>query len=220
LTFKPLIVLETERLILRRFTADDADNLEELDSDPEVTRYVTRASNRTIPAMHRYYDSHPEFGTWAGVEKASGEFIGWFHLGPAHENGRDAEPELGYRFRRVTSGRGYATEGSRALIDKAFTDLNAWRVFALTMTVCTATSSTRSRASSGKRIRPIPTLDPDDAWRRLAEARVAYLATVRADGRPHAVPIVFAVDHDRVVYPIADPKPKEGLDLLLRIGPP
>jgi PPOX class probable F420-dependent enzyme len=60
----------------------------------------------------------------------------------------------------------------------------------------------------------MPTLDPVDAWRRLAEARVACLATVRADGRPHAVPIVFAVDHDRVAYSIADPKPKAGLDLL------
>ena len=60
----------------------------------------------------------------------------------------------------------------------------------------------------------MPTLPPDEAWRRLAEARVAYLATVRADGRPHVVPIVFAVDDDRTIYSIADPKPKSGLELL------
>jgi RimJ/RimL family protein N-acetyltransferase len=35
------IVLETERLILRRFTGDDVDHLVELDSDPEVMRYLT-----------------------------------------------------------------------------------------------------------------------------------------------------------------------------------
>ena len=58
-------------------------------------------------------------------------------------------------------------------------------------------------------------LDVDEAWRRLVAARVAYLATVRADGRPHVVPIVFAADDDgRTLYSVADPKPKSGLDLL------
>lgn len=60
----------------------------------------------------------------------------------------------------------------------------------------------------------MPALPPDEAWRRLAEARVAYLATVRADGLPHVVPIVFAAGDDRMIYSIADPKPKAGLDLL------
>ena len=63
----------------------------------------------------------------------------------------------------------------------------------------------------------MPTLTPDEAWRRLTAARVAYLATVRTDGRPHIVPIVFAAATDgdvRTIYSIADPKPKSGLDLL------
>jgi PPOX class probable F420-dependent enzyme len=51
------------------------------------------------------------------------------------------------------------------------------------------------------------------ARRRLANARVARLATVRADGQPHIVPIVFAVEGDRL-YSIADPKPKDGPELL------
>jgi PPOX class probable F420-dependent enzyme len=59
----------------------------------------------------------------------------------------------------------------------------------------------------------MPPLPDAEAWRRLTSARVAYLATVRTDGRPHVVPIVFAVD-DGMVYSIADPKPKSGLDLL------
>lgn len=59
----------------------------------------------------------------------------------------------------------------------------------------------------------MPPLAPDEARRRLAAARVAYLATVRGDGRPHVVPIVFAVEGG-TIYSIADPKPKEGLDLL------
>ena len=56
-------------------------------------------------------------------------------------------------------------------------------------------------------------LATEEAWRRLTAAHVAHLATVRKDGRPHVVPIVFAVE-DEVIYSIADPKPKTGLDLL------
>jgi PPOX class probable F420-dependent enzyme len=59
----------------------------------------------------------------------------------------------------------------------------------------------------------MPELDPEEARLRFSAGRVAYLATVRADGRPHLVPIVFAADGGRL-YSIADPKPKRGLDLL------
>ena len=59
----------------------------------------------------------------------------------------------------------------------------------------------------------MPALAEDEARRRLAAARVGTLGTVRADGRPHLVPIVFAVQGD-VIYSIADPKPKSGLGLL------
>jgi PPOX class probable F420-dependent enzyme len=60
----------------------------------------------------------------------------------------------------------------------------------------------------------MPRLETGEAWRRLAAARVGHLATVRTDGRPHVVPIVFAAGDDRTVYSIADPKPKTSLDLL------
>jgi PPOX class probable F420-dependent enzyme len=46
-----------------------------------------------------------------------------------------------------------------------------------------------------------------EARRRFAAARVARLATAGADGRPHVVPIVFAVDGD-TVYSVVDAKPK------------
>jgi PPOX class probable F420-dependent enzyme len=59
----------------------------------------------------------------------------------------------------------------------------------------------------------MPQLPDDEARRRFAAARIARLATVREDGRPHLVPIVFAVDGE-TIYSIADPKPKRGLDLL------
>lgn len=53
----------------------------------------------------------------------------------------------------------------------------------------------------------MPLLGPDEMRIRVAEARVARLATVDPDGRPHLVPIVFALD-DRVIYTAVDRKPK------------
>jgi PPOX class probable F420-dependent enzyme len=58
----------------------------------------------------------------------------------------------------------------------------------------------------------MPPLSADEARRRLAAARIGHLATVRADGRPHVVPIVFVFDGD-VIHSTADPKAKRGLDL-------
>jgi RimJ/RimL family protein N-acetyltransferase len=74
------------------------------------------------------------FGTWAAESRSTGQFLGWFHLRASP--GRNAD--LGYRLRGVAWGRGYATEGSLALVRKAFTDLGVERVFAHTMTVNTA----------------------------------------------------------------------------------
>jgi RimJ/RimL family protein N-acetyltransferase len=143
-------MLETERLKLRRFTPDDVDNLVELDSDPQVMRYITggRATPREeierleLPAFLRRSDG---YGFWAAVEKSTGEFIGWFHLRP-REDGAADEPELGYRLRRSAWGKGYATEGSRALIERAFADLGARRVWAETMVVHTASHRVMEKA--------------------------------------------------------------------------
>ena len=125
------VLLETERLTLRRLTDADFDQLTELDSDPEVTRFITGGIPEFDAAMlttwMSQYERWPAYGTFAAIEKPSGRFIGWFHLRP--EDGHDDEPELGYRLNRAAWGKGYATEGSRALIDKAFTDLGATRVW-------------------------------------------------------------------------------------------
>jgi PPOX class probable F420-dependent enzyme len=49
--------------------------------------------------------------------------------------------------------------------------------------------------------------------KRLAEARVAHLATVGPGGRPHVVPITFALDGDAIYFAV-DAKPKRTTDLL------
>ncbi len=120
------IYLEAERLILRQFTEDDADNLFELDSDPDVVRFVDpqypilreTVLQQTIPRLLQYYEFSHGYGFWAAVKKSSDEFIGWFHLRPSPAHG--GEIELGYRLKKSAWGKGYATEGSRALIHKGF----------------------------------------------------------------------------------------------------
>lgn len=133
------VYLETERLTLRRFTTDDVDILVDLDSDPEVMRYLTGGPSTPreeiegdiLPYWLNYYSRFDGFGFWAAMEKATGEFIGWFHLRPQEGQPPD-QPELGYRLRRSTWGKGYGSEGARALVAKAFSELGAERVFAST----------------------------------------------------------------------------------------
>jgi PPOX class probable F420-dependent enzyme len=55
-------------------------------------------------------------------------------------------------------------------------------------------------------------MDRDEAYRRLADARVGRLATVRPDGSPHVVPFVFAVE-GRTLYWAVDRKPKRSRNL-------
>jgi RimJ/RimL family protein N-acetyltransferase len=150
---KGTVLLETGRLTLRQFTPDDVENLVELDGDPEVMRYITggrpttreEIEGRELPAFLAYYTRSDGYGFWAAVEKATGEFIGWFHLRPRADGPAD-EPELGYRLRRSAWGKGYATEGSRALIARAFTELGAQRVWAETMIVNTASHRVMEKA--------------------------------------------------------------------------
>ena len=135
--------LETERLIFRRFTADDADLLIELDSDPAVMRYLPGGKptapeiirERDLPSiLAGYGEWDGNLGLFAAQKKDSGAFLGWFHLRPEQGAPPD-EVELGYRLRQSEWGKGYATEGSRALLGKGFTELGVRLAWAATMSV-------------------------------------------------------------------------------------
>jgi len=147
------VFLETPRLVLRRFTVADADNLVSLDADPDVMRFVTggvptsrdEIQNEVLPAFLGYYQRYEGFGFWAAVEKATGEFLGWFHLRP-RPDAAPGEVELGYRLRKSAWGKGYATEGSRALIGKGFSEFGVQRVVAEAMAVNTASRRVMEKA--------------------------------------------------------------------------
>jgi RimJ/RimL family protein N-acetyltransferase len=132
------IVLKTPRLAIRQFTEDDVDNLFRLNSDPEVMRYLGRPTPREvlrdeiIPFHLDVYRRFDRLGTWAAESASNGEFLGWFHF--RAEDGDITNIDLGYRLLRSAWNKGYATEGSTALIDMGFTDLGVQRVLAHTMT--------------------------------------------------------------------------------------
>jgi RimJ/RimL family protein N-acetyltransferase len=141
-----MIVLQTERLVVRRFTEDDGEHLLRLESDPEVMRHLGRGPFGTSADDYRrhiqerflpYYARPEGYGGWALLERRGGEFIGVCSLKPAldsrlakeMEYGPD-EVELGYGLRRASWGRGYATEMAQALVQRAFAELGAARLVA------------------------------------------------------------------------------------------
>lgn len=138
-------LLKTDRLVLRPITLDDADHLFALHNDPEVMRFLnggrpTSREELRAHTMPRLLHDHPCFGTrgyWAAQERATGLFLGWLEFRPLDEHD-PAVAELGYRLGRASWGRGYATEASRSLIHKGFTELGVERVVADTMAVNTA----------------------------------------------------------------------------------
>jgi RimJ/RimL family protein N-acetyltransferase len=129
------VFLETPRLVLRRFTLGDVDNLVSLNADSDVMRFISggiplgrvEIEDELLPAFLGYYERFDGYGFWAAMEKLTGEFLGCFYLTP-QEGGAPGEAELGFRLRKSAWGKGYATEGARALIRRGFTEFGVQRV--------------------------------------------------------------------------------------------
>ena len=129
--------LLTDRLILRDITEVDAELLFDLDSDPEVMRYI---GPRPAPDVAAYrertrtvyvpFQAHPWHGIRIVLDRASGAFLGWVFARPATDSRfareigwtRPDEVEVGYRYRRCAWGRGLATEAATPLVQIALAD--------------------------------------------------------------------------------------------------
>jgi RimJ/RimL family protein N-acetyltransferase len=129
-----MTVLETDRLLLREWTPDDAEAAFAIFGDPEVARFLGASGEPhpdlayTRAGMERLAAHYPKwngYGSWAAVEKATGEVIGGGGLVQL-ENGPDVE--VFYQFRRDRWGMGYATELTKGLLSYAFERLELPRV--------------------------------------------------------------------------------------------
>ena len=128
-------VLETERLMLRRFNLEDVEPFFELCSRPEVIRYSQAQPLESLAQAREYmqavpfrdYEEHG-YGRFACVWKATGEVIGFSGIKFVPEI---EDNELGYRFLPEYWGRGLATEAGRASIGFARDTLRLNRLVAL-----------------------------------------------------------------------------------------
>lgn len=125
------VVIETERLLLRTFTAEDASLIYDLNLDPGVIRYTLdpikdlnharQVLEEVILPQYALYNH----GRWAVHIKQELEFIGWCGLKARPEL---KEIDLGYRFRQSVWGKGYATESAYASIKYGFERLGLSRI--------------------------------------------------------------------------------------------
>lgn len=126
-------MLETERLVLRRFTPADLDELVRLRADPEVMRYIGKQSREKVEERLEYYISHYEphgFGMWAVTLKATGKLIGWCGLIFLDKT---PEVEVGYGAAREYWGRGLMTEAAHAALRYGFETAGLERIVAVAM---------------------------------------------------------------------------------------
>ncbi|MEM6398125.1 MAG: GNAT family N-acetyltransferase [Bacteroidota bacterium] len=129
--------LETDRLILRGIQENDVQGMYELDSDPEVHRYL---GNRPISSMEeaesivKYIRDQYEkdgIGRFAVIDKSTEEFIGWAGLKYERTVRTDMDYyDLGYRLKRKFWGRGIATEAALESLKYGFQILKLQQIYA------------------------------------------------------------------------------------------
>lgn len=123
--------LLTPRLRLREFRLDDFATTHVYGSDPEVTKYMTFGPNSEaetrvfLDRVIAQQAEQPRPGYELAVElRETGEHVG----GIGFRAGKRAD--FGYVFRREAWGKGYATEGARAILTFGFGELKMHRIIA------------------------------------------------------------------------------------------
>lgn len=123
-----MIILETDRLILRRQLPTDLDDLWAIYSDPAVVRFIPDASRtreetgRELAWFEHGHPRRPELGLWAAIHKPTGRYIGRCGLIPWSIDGQD-EVEVAFLFAQEFWGQGLATEVATALLRYGFEQL-------------------------------------------------------------------------------------------------
>jgi RimJ/RimL family protein N-acetyltransferase len=140
-------VIETERLVLRRFVDDDRDVVARWNADPDFTRYLngvqTRAqSDEAFDRWQRHWAEHG-FGLLAVTWKESGDLIG--RVGPQYHRMWPHDPEVGWALDPAWWGRGIATEAGAAAVDWAFGPLDYARVVSITTEPNTASRNVMAK---------------------------------------------------------------------------
>lgn len=128
-------VVETDRLILRAFSLEDAQDFYELNLDKEVMKYTADYVFKTVEEsadLIRNYKEYEKtgFGRWTVVLKETNEVLGW--CGLKYIKSVD-EVDLGYRLKRKHWNKGYATEACKASIAIGFNNYDINLIVGRTM---------------------------------------------------------------------------------------
>ena len=131
-----MIVLETERLLLRYLSADDAPFIVALLNDPDWLRFIGDKSVRTLDDARAYLLNGPiamyareGFGLYLAVLKASGDPVGL--CGLIRRDGL-ADVDIGFAFLPAFRGQGYALESAAAVMAHGRDSLGLERIVAIT----------------------------------------------------------------------------------------
>ena len=139
-----MLILESERLILRPFQEADIEPFAAYRSDPEIARYQSWEPPVTLEQAARFVNDmknarpgvQGEWYQWAVERKAAPGLIGdcAFQILPPDGAHDPRQAEIGFSFARAYQGQGFAAEAVSRLLDYLFDDLNLHRVVAITDT--------------------------------------------------------------------------------------
>jgi ribosomal-protein-alanine N-acetyltransferase len=128
-------IFETERLIVRRYHAEEFEHFFLLNGDEEVVRYIRKVQTReeamlSFQSLLSDYETEPGYGRWAVHSKENGEFIGSFAIIPIQWD--KEKIQLGYAFPKKFWGMGYATELTVKGLEYAWKNTSLPEIYAVT----------------------------------------------------------------------------------------
>jgi RimJ/RimL family protein N-acetyltransferase len=127
-------VIETERLLLRRFEPAEVETVARWNADERFTRHLmglqtAEQTAEQFARWERHWDEHG-FGLLAIVDRASGALVG--RTGPQYHRAWPGEPEVGWSLDPAWWGRGIATEAGAAALAWTHEGLGFERVVSIT----------------------------------------------------------------------------------------
>lgn len=127
------IILKTERLLLHETTANEAEDMYNLNNDPEVIKHTGNDGFVSIEKSREFITNYTDYkkygyGRWTARLKENDEIIGWCGLKFLEDM---QEVDIGYRLHKKHWGKGYATEAAKACLEFGKTQLGMKRIIGM-----------------------------------------------------------------------------------------